>query len=74
MRYVEKRYGPCKFLLFKLITDFHRDLHHFPKPVHYDPAHQYAVDEWRPPDTIHVVTTAWQRVGHSEFNLIGENS
>ena len=74
MRYVEKRYGPCKFLLFKLIPDFHRDLHHFPKPAHYDPAYRYAAGEWRPPDTIHVVTTPWERAGHSDFNLLGGNA
>jgi len=73
MNYVEKTYGPCKFLLFKMIPDFHKDLDHFPKPAHYDLAYQYAEDEWRPPDTIHVITTPWERVGHPDFNLIGDN-
>ena len=74
MRYVEKQYGPCEFLLFKVIPDFHRDLHHFPKPAHYDPAYRFAADEWRPPDTIHVIKTGWQRVGYPDFNLIGVNT
>jgi hypothetical protein len=73
MRYVERRYGPCKFLLFKLIADFHADLDHFPKPAHYDPAYRYSADEWRPPDSIHVITPPWQRVGYPEYNLIGDN-
>jgi hypothetical protein len=73
MGYVEKKYGPCKFLLFKLIPDFHQDLDHFPKPGHYDPDYSYAVDEWRPPDTIHVITSPWSRVGYPDFQLIGEN-
>ncbi len=73
MAYVEKKYGPCKFLLFKQIPDFHQDLDHFPKPAHYDRGYQYADHEWRPPDTIHVITTPWQRVGFPDFHLIGEN-
>lgn len=71
--YVEKTYGPCKFLLFKQIPDFHQDLDHFPKPAHYDRSYQFTDDEWRPPDTIHVITTPWQRVGFPDFHLIGEN-
>ena len=73
MTYVEKTYGPCKFLLFKTIPDFHTDLDHFPKPDHYDRDYQYAADEWRPPDPIHVISTPWQRVGHPAFHLIGDN-
>lgn len=73
MRYVERKYGPCKFLLFKLVPDFHQDLDHFPKPAHYDPTYRYTADEWRPPESIHVITTPWLRVGHPEYFLVGDN-
>jgi len=68
MQYVRELRGACPFLLFKTIPDIGL-LPHFPKPEHYDRNHQRANDDWAPPDTIHVFTNPWSRVGYPDFYL-----
>ena len=66
--FVERERGAFPFLIFKTAPDLGL-LHHFPKPEHYDPAHRYGDDEPKPPASIHVFTTPWQRAGFPNFCL-----
>ena len=68
MQFVKSEHGTCSFLLFQTIPDLGLQ-RHFPKPQHYDRAYQFAPDEWVPPDSIHIFTNPWQRVGHPDFRL-----
>jgi hypothetical protein len=42
---------------------------HFPRPLHYDRNYQYQDGEWVPPESIHIFTNPWQRVGYPDFYL-----
>lgn len=66
--FLERERGAFPFLLFKTVPDLGL-LHHFPKPQHYDLAHRYDEGEPRPPASIHVFTTPWQRFGFPDFCL-----
>lgn len=66
--FVERERGSFPFLLLKTVPDLGL-LHHFPKPQHYDPTYRFHDDEPRPPDSIHVFTTPWQRAGFPDFRL-----
>jgi hypothetical protein len=68
MQFVRETRGARPFLLFKTIPDIGL-LPQFPKPEHYDRKHQHADDDWAPPDSIHVFTNAWSRVGYPDFYL-----
>ena len=68
MQFVRHERRNCSFLLFQTIPDLGL-LRHFPRPAQYDRAYQYADDEPRHPDNIHVFTNPWQRVGHPDFYL-----
>jgi hypothetical protein len=68
MQFVRGERGNCSFLLFQTIPDLGL-LHHFPRPEHYDRAYQYIEGEPVHPDSIHIFTNPWQRVGHADFYL-----
>ena len=68
MAFLKSEHGAFPFLLFKSVPDIGL-LRHFPKPEHYDPNYRYADGEPRPPESIHVFTTPWQRVGYPDFHL-----
>lgn len=68
MAYLTELRAQCPFILFKTVPDIGL-LPHFPNPRHYDPAYRYGDDEWRPPPSIHLFTTPWQRAGCTEFCL-----
>jgi hypothetical protein len=68
MQFVKTERGACSFLLFQTIPDLGL-LHHFPRPEHYDRSTQVRDGDWRPPESIHIFTNPWARVGHPEFYL-----
>ncbi len=68
MQFVRAERGMCRFLLFRTIPDYGL-LRHFPRPEHYARNYQYADDEPVHPDSIHVFTNPWQRVGCPDFYL-----
>jgi hypothetical protein len=68
MQFVREAHGPSPFLLFKTIPDIGL-LPHFPKPEHYDRTYHYNEEDWVPPDTVHVFTNPWSRVGFPDFYL-----
>jgi hypothetical protein len=68
MQFVRSERERCSFLLFQAIPDLGLQPH-FPKPQHYDRNYKYQDGEWVPPETIHIFTNPWQRVGHPDFYL-----
>jgi hypothetical protein len=68
MQFVRQLRGTCPFLLFKTIPDIGL-LPHFPKPEHYDPNYHHKDGDWAPPDSIHIFTNPWPRVGYPDFHL-----
>lgn len=68
LQFVRQERTKCSFLLFQTIPDLGLEPH-FPKPQHYDRSYQYQAGEWVPPESIHIFTNPWQRVGHPDFCL-----
>lgn len=68
MQFVKEQRGKCSFLLFRTIPDIGL-LRHFPRPDHYDPSYQFREGEPRMPDSIHLFSQGWQRVGHPDYYL-----
>ena len=68
MQFVRSERQRCSFLLFQTIPDLGLQSH-FPKPQHYERGYKYQDGEWVPPETIHIFTNPWQRVGHPDFSL-----